>query len=139
MNILSRIATKHAIALNIIGKYPYNQHAIYDITEFLYIYNKPYVLTYEEKQFKYECMRCDLIKNTENIILNSMNVANYDQLADINQYTNDMNRRLWNVLIFPTPRDRANRIYTCNGIYIVEYYLSDKYDDKKRFVKFLIK
>ena len=139
MNTLSRIARKQAIALNIIGKIPYNKQAIYDITEFLYIENKKYVITNGEAKFRNECIRHDLIKNTENIILNSMEVAYYDILTDMNQCAIETNRKLWNMLIFPTPRDRKHRIYMCNGLFIVEYYLSDKYDDKKRFVKFLTK
>lgn len=139
MNPLSTIARKKSIALNIIGCMSYNQQAIYDITEFLYIENKKYILTNEETQFKNECIRHNFMKNTENIILNTMSTAYYDKLADLNQHANDMNRKMWNMLIFPTPRDRKHRIYMCNGLFIVEYYLSDRYDDKKRFVNFLIK
>lgn len=132
MNMLSRIARNQRIALNIIGKKTYNQQAVYDITEFLYIENKKYVLTYDTGEFKKQC-------HTEDILLNIMDIAYYDKLKELDQYANDTNRKLWNMLIFPTPRDRQQRIHTCNGIFIVEYYLSDKYDDKKRFVQFLTK
>jgi len=139
MNYLSRIARKHAIALNIIGKIPYTEQAVYDITEFLYVENKKYILTNNETQFKNECTRHDLIQNTENIILNTMDIAYYDKLEHLHKYSTNANRKLWNMLIFPTSRDRNHRIYMCNGLYIVEYYLSDKYDEKKRFVQFLTK
>lgn len=134
MSMLLRIARKQAVAINIIGCMPYNQCAIYDITEFLYIENKKYVLTNNTRDFKKECNRHHL---TNDIILNTMDVAYYDKLAEINEWATDANKKLWNMLVFPTPRDRKHRIYMCNRLFIVEYYLSDKYDDKKNFVKFL--
>jgi len=136
--MLSRIARKQSIALNLIGSLHDNKQATYDITEFMYLENKKYILTNNATEFKNQCLHQHFTQNTDNIILNTMDVAYYDKLAYIHQCATNTNRKLWNMLIFPTPRDNKNRVYMCNGLFIAEYYLSDKYDDKKRFVKFLL-
>jgi hypothetical protein len=137
MNVLSGIVRKKGFALNLIGNNTHNQRAIYDITEFLYMDGEKYVITNQKTDFMHQCEN----KNINSIILNITAATCYDELVDINKHASISNLKLCNMLVFPTLENRnANeRIYTCNGLFLAEYYLSEKYDDKKRFMNLVMR